>query len=152
MCLIQGAYTKKPAVYIQGVARHFALAFAAALRRKRLGEVAEAETSGEESVFVNDLLRSSGWRLVRVWFWRRKAHINVYEASVVCSLMKQLLIESPSVRVGVIVDFPCKRCSGEGKKFRTHPIAGVEAGCSFSDCRLHLSCIQLWALEVECFR
>ena len=101
---IQGAYTKMSAVYIQGVARHFALVFAAALRKKRLKESAEVETSGEESIFVNDLLRSSGWRLVRVWFWKRKAHINVYEASVVCSLMKQLLIESPSVRVGVIVD------------------------------------------------
>ena len=101
---IQGRYTKKSATYVEGVARHFAMAFAKALRRKRLLEEIEAKRTGEESLLVNDVLRSKGWSLVRAWFWKKKAHINVYESSVVCSLLKQQLVERPSSRFVVIVD------------------------------------------------
>lgn len=102
---IAGAYTKKSAIYVPGVARHFALALGDALRKKKFtAEAEDAGAHGEESLLVNDLLRAKGWSLVRAWFWKRKAHINVYESAVVVSLQKQLLLESPSVRFNVVVD------------------------------------------------
>ena len=102
---IAGAYTKKSAIYVPGVARHFALALGEALRKKKFAAEAEdAGGHGEESLLVNDLLRAKGWSLVRAWFWKRKAHINVYESAVVVSIQKQLLLESPSVRFNVVVD------------------------------------------------
>jgi len=79
-------------------------AYKALRRRKFSAEAEEAGGHGEESLLVNDLLRSKGWSLVRAWFWKRKAHINVYESAVVVSLQKQLLLESPSVRFNVVVD------------------------------------------------
>ena len=67
---IQGAYTQPSAVCTDGVADHFAEAFAVALRQKREAELADVWGGKHiENVFVKDtdILRASPWVLDRAW-------------------------------------------------------------------------------------
>ena len=68
---IEGRYTKNSAVYTPALARHFALAFGEALRRRTLEEEDGDRRFRGESVVVNDLLLTGGWRVKREWFWKR---------------------------------------------------------------------------------
>ena len=103
---IQGSLTKPSAVYTDGVARHFALAFARALEARRRDAYDAADRPGPrcESILVNDLLRSSRWCLERVWFWRSQSHINLLETSVVVSLLKQMIVRQSGSRFSVLLD------------------------------------------------
>ena len=84
---IQGKFTKGSAIYPEAMALHIAKAFKVAIGRSYLREEDERPVQGFES-------------LVR----RSRAHINVYEAATVSSLLKQLSWEQPSTRHNIVVD------------------------------------------------
>eukprot|EP00438_Fugacium_kawagutii_P033672 Skav204069 [mRNA] locus=scaffold3:515457:529911:- [translate_table: standard] len=102
--LIQGQYTRPSAVYVDGVAEHFALAFAAALKRSQFQAQDEVCFVEHESPLVNDILQSANWEEEKVWSWRSKAHINVLETSTVVSLLERKIAQQPCSRLNVLLD------------------------------------------------
>ena len=101
---IEGKYTKDSAIYTPEMARHLAGAYVAALRKLRAEDRLEQPKLGKESCVINDLLVAKEWTLRRAWVWKKKAHINIYEASVVCSLLKELVKEEPDSKTNILVD------------------------------------------------
>ena len=101
---IQGKYTKGSAVYPEEMAMHIAKAFKVAIGRALRKEEDERPVHGFESLVINDLMLVNTWGLERSWFWKSRAHINVYEAATVSSLLKQLVWEQPSTRHNIVVD------------------------------------------------
>ena len=101
---IQGKFTKGSAIYPEAMALHIAKAFKVAVGRSYLREEDERPVQGFESLVINDIMLVNIWRLERSWFWRSRAHINVYEAATVSSLLKQLAWEQPSTRHNIVVD------------------------------------------------
>ena len=99
---IQGKFTKASAIYTVDLAMHIAKAYAEALRARVPDDVEWA--TGLESVLANDVLTSFTWKLVRVWCWKAKSHINVLEAGAVCSLLKDSLECRPDSRFSVLID------------------------------------------------
>lgn len=85
------------------MARHLAGAYVDALRL-RAEDRLEQPKLGKESCVINDLLVAKESTLRRAWTWKKKAHINVYEASVVCSLLKELVKEEPDKKTNILVD------------------------------------------------
>lgn len=67
---IAGKLTKPSAVYVPKLARHFALAFKEALDRLAVEEAEGPKVDGLESVVLNDLLQTDGWRCDLVWRWK----------------------------------------------------------------------------------
>ena len=99
---IQGQYTKASAVYTVDLAMHIAQAFGLALKHAGPGDGDHGV--GLESVLVNDILTSFTWKLVRVWCWKARSHINVLETGAVCSLLKDSVELRPDSRFSVLVD------------------------------------------------
>lgn len=67
---------------------------------------------GIHSVFVNDLLKTGGWKIERAWFWKERVHINLLETRVVLSLFEQRLRqEKVSRRLNVLLDSTVARCA-----------------------------------------
>lgn len=114
---IEGKYTKGSAIYMPDLAKHFAKALGDALlcRAREEADVFPKRSQGE-SVVVNDILSSGRWKVKRDWFWKKRSHINLLEASVVTSLQKQLLKERRSGRHVVLVDSSvCKGAFSKGR-------------------------------------
>ena len=101
---IEGSYTKDSAIYTEGMAMHLAKEFSSVLRRQQFEERDEVRAEGKESVIVNDLLMTDGWSLVRQWFWKGRAHINLLETSVFISVLKEAVSKSPGCRFVGILD------------------------------------------------
>ena len=130
---IQGQYTRDSAIYTDGVAEHFAEAFDDALQKVSKAEFEELDRKPVfESVLVNDTLRTSGWEVVRSWFWRSKSHINVLEASVVSSLLSQSIGERPGSRMSVLLDSSVTKgalSKGRSSSYALQPILRRSAAC-----------------------
>eukprot|EP00435_Cladocopium_sp_Y103_P072682 s1267_g41.t1 len=108
---IQGAFTKASAVYVTGLARHFARAFAAALDRDARFEQDGPRVSGVESVVASDLLVSGHWEEVLTWFWRRPSHINILESHAFLTLLRHLAMSGHSCRFNALLDSRVAKCS-----------------------------------------
>eukprot|EP00438_Fugacium_kawagutii_P026137 Skav233834 [mRNA] locus=scaffold2623:156193:158361:+ [translate_table: standard] len=128
---IEGALTKPSAIYTDGVANHFAACFAKALRALEEGAVGPIQ-GRFESVLVNDILRTGSWSLDREWFWRRKSHINLLEASVTTSLLKQQITERYGRRFVICLDSAVARgalAKGRSSSFSLQPVLKRAAAC-----------------------
>ena len=101
---IEGRYTKASAIYTPEMAMHLAGAFVESLQRLRAESNLDQPREGKESCLINDWLVAKAWKLRRAWAWKRKAHINVYETSVVCSLLKEMVAKHPEKKVNILVD------------------------------------------------
>lgn len=103
---IEGQWTKPSAVYTDALAEAIAVVFDKALCRKFRCEARKDHelVAGLESPVVNDVLVSGAWKVDRSWYWRKPAHINIQETSVVVQLLKDLAVDSPGTRNVVILD------------------------------------------------
>ena len=102
---IEGKFTKGSAIYTPDLAKHFAVAIGdALLRRISEEQIGRSCKFRGESIVVNDILSSGSWRVKRGWFWKKRLHINLLEASVVTSLQKELLMDGRGGRFVVLVD------------------------------------------------
>lgn len=109
---IEGKYTKDSAIYPPALAERFAECFADALQRSEDLQRDEAPYEGGESVFVNDVLRSSAWSEERSWWWKSHSHINLLETRVVLSLLHEKLVRGEVDRRSVILlDSSVARCA-----------------------------------------
>ena len=101
---IEGSYTKDSAIYTEGMAMHLAKEFSRVLRKLKIEERDELRVDGKESVVVNDLLMTGGWTVVRQWFWKGSAHINLLETSVFISVLREAVVRRPGCRLVGILD------------------------------------------------
>lgn len=78
---IQGSLTKKSAVYTEELAYALSAVFVEAIRviQRNDTEVDEAKALGHEHLLVNDIARSSAWKTVSSWTFRKQCHINLQE-------------------------------------------------------------------------
>ena len=111
--VIQGAYTKKSATYVDGLSD--ALADVMELGIKRLETLAlETECNavdGIENQLVNEVALSSSWKVVSSWTYRVSAHINILELAAVLRLVTRLVKEGSSKRIVILVDSNVVRCA-----------------------------------------
>ena len=139
---IQGSLTKPSAVYTDALAVHFAECFVKALQKLPKDEAPESGCCQPiESVLVNDLLRSFTWEVERDWFFKTKVHINLLETSVVVSLTKQLLVESPGFRLCVLLDSAVAKgalAKGRSSSRGLQPLLQKAAACQLAG-NLYLS-------------
>ena len=79
---IQGQLTKGSAVYCPGLAKAIASLFAKHLEVERAYSQKHAlKCDGLESVFVNELVKTSSWEVGGAWKWTGSSHINILETS-----------------------------------------------------------------------
>ena len=83
-------------------AKVIAQAFAWTLRT--LAEPEPPRRSGLESVAVNDVLCSRGWRTVCAWPWRSPQHINLLEAKAALAVVKEVQRRGGDSKVTVLSD------------------------------------------------
>eukprot|EP00435_Cladocopium_sp_Y103_P070682 s107_g35.t2 len=113
---VQGALTKPSAVYVDGLAHHIGLAYHRALLGLDAAERLEKPSQGLESVLVNDVALSSKWAVVRSWFWKRPAHINVLELASSVSSLATVAQKRFSVRFSTLVDSAvCRGALAKGR-------------------------------------
>lgn len=132
---VAGSYTKGTAIYPEKLAIHMAKAFKKALLRSHLEEKNYERVSGYESVVMNDLLVARRWEVERSWRWKRRAHINVYEASTVTSLLNQLIQDEPSTRHNLVVDSRVAQGSlvkGRSSALSLQPVLQKAAACQLA--------------------
>lgn len=101
---IQGKFTKPSATYVSELARHFAKAFARALRRKQHEEEESFRPDGIQSVVINDILMTGSWETVLVWFWRHASHINILESHGFLALLRKLALQGGDLRFCAFLD------------------------------------------------
>ena len=99
---IEGAYTKKSAIYAPGVASHLAVQVVAALRAGQ--HRGEGGAAGIESVVINDLLQAARWQTLFSWSWKSPSHINVLESHAYIGLLHRLAIRGGSCRFVALLD------------------------------------------------
>eukprot|EP00435_Cladocopium_sp_Y103_P026094 s726_g6.t1 len=108
---IEGAYTKPSAQYVPELAKHFARAFATALRRKAHQEANQPDVRGVESVAANDLLVSGQWQVDFQWRWQHAAHINLLESHSYLSLLRSLAVGGGGHRFSALLDSRVAKCA-----------------------------------------
>eukprot|EP00435_Cladocopium_sp_Y103_P043632 s2722_g12.t1 len=114
---IEGKYTKPSAVYVDGVAAHFAHAYHKSLLLLDAEERLMPEVDGLESIVINDLALSSKWQVVRSWFWKRVGHINVLELASAVSSLQSVGQQKRSVRFLSLVDSAvCRGALTKGRR------------------------------------
>ena len=101
---IAGKLTKPSAVYVPKLARHFALAFKEALDRLAVEEAEGPKVDGLESVVLNDLLQTDGWRCDLVWRWKHSTHINLLESNAYVTLLRGLASQGGDMRFACLLD------------------------------------------------
>lgn len=90
---IEGALTKGSATYAPGLADALALCFAKSIRafKQRVDELSNPQSKGLESQVINSVATSSTWKVDRAWTFKRPAHINILEFSVLEKLALDLV-------------------------------------------------------------
>ncbi len=104
--VVEGAYTKASATYTPGLADAFARTFALAIVKfkKKVADLSEPEVKGLESQAINSVMLSEDWAVEKDWTFRRKAHINILEFSVLEKLALMLVQTGRSQRVVSLAD------------------------------------------------
>lgn len=104
--VVQGAYTKASATYTPGLSEALAQTFAEGILRFK-GEIEDCcvpPVKGLESQAINSVALSSDWEVHKSWTFRRPAHINVLEFSVLEKLAIDLVEQGISRRVVSLAD------------------------------------------------
>ena len=133
---IAGALTRPSAVHVDGLARHIAEHFKAAILLSKRREAQFGDSSGLESVVLNDLLVAGTWQLERSWQWKRQGHINVLEAATIVSLLQQLGVGRQDSRFTILSDSRVARgalAKGRSSSRALAPLcrraAAIQVGC-----------------------
>ena len=102
---------------VPGFATVLAEAVSSSLRRKVLRTQGSAiNVFGLESVFVNDLAQALPWKPLKVWRWKKQAHINVLESEAFLKLCFFKARQARPSRFVSFIDSNVARCSlGKGR-------------------------------------
>ena len=105
------------ALEVPGFASALAETVSSSLRRKVLRtQGSTIDVFGLESVLVNDLAQALTWRPLKVWRWRKKAHINVLESEAFLQLCFLKARQARPSRFVSLIDSNVARCSlGKGR-------------------------------------
>ena len=132
---VQGSLTKPSAIYVDGLADHIGLAFHDALLCIDASDRLEASTDGLESVLANDVMLSSKWHLVRTWFWKKVAHINVLELASAVSSLGSVAQKKASVRFSTFLDSAvCRGALAKGRSASYALQPGLKRACVWCVC------------------
>ena len=104
--VVQGAYTKASATYTAGLSKALAQTFSGGIMRFKgvIEDCCEPPVKGLESQAINSVALSSDWEVDKTWTFRRPAHINVLEFSVLEKLAMDLVQRGISQRVVSLAD------------------------------------------------
>eukprot|EP00438_Fugacium_kawagutii_P012665 Skav215620 [mRNA] locus=scaffold666:640257:644840:- [translate_table: standard] len=128
---IQGALTKPSAIYVDGVADHFAEAFHRTLSLLDSEERCDIKTQGLEGAFANDVMVSSNWKVSRAWSWKRRGHINVLEMASLVSQLKEAANSHAAARFAVFVDSAvCRGAITKGRSASYALMPGLQRACA----------------------
>ena len=102
---------------VPGFATAFAEALSSSLRRKVLRtQDSEIDVFGLESVLVNGLAQALPWKPLKVWRWKKQAHINVLESEAFLRLCFLKARQARPSRFVSFIDSNVARCSiGKGR-------------------------------------
>ena len=101
---IEGKFTSASAIYHPKLAEHYDIA---KLFKKALDKhdaPAEKKVTELESVVLNDILQSGGWRVEAAWEWSQPGHINVLESRSLIALFRSLVLRGGDVRFAALLD------------------------------------------------
>ncbi len=102
---IEGQYTKKSAIYCEGLAVALAKCFQKhIIAKKDWEEAVKFQAEGLEDVVTNDVCLTKEWRLTKQWRWRGRSHINILEASAAMKLNALMARQGGDVRFINFVD------------------------------------------------
>ena len=102
---IEGGLTRSSAIYTDQLAETLAEVLNDAILAKiETEEDRGGGAHGLEDLLVNDIAKTSEWKLRSVWPHKKEAHINLLEVGAVVKLVNQLSIEKGSQRVVALVD------------------------------------------------
>ena len=112
---IEGQYTKGSAVYCPGLAKALAELFAKHIRALD-GYVRQhsLDFSGLESVFVNEVMKVSSWKLGAVWRWNGVSHINVLELTSALKAVKEAALRDGGKVLLLLDSNVCVRALAKG--------------------------------------
>ena len=130
---VEGSPTKPSAIYVDvdGLAWHIGLAFHKSLDSLDAQERISPNVAGLESVAANDIMLTSKREVVRAWFWKRVAHINVLEPAAVVSNLGTVARSHVSVRFASFLDSAVCRgalAKGRSASFALQP--GLKSACA----------------------
>ena len=108
---IEGKLTKPSAVYVPALADRFAEAFSAALQTQKKQHEDFGGGAAMESVVLNDLLMTGGWKVELQWHWKKMAHINILESHAYLALLKMLVLRGGDIRATTLLDSQVAKCS-----------------------------------------
>ena len=110
---VQGALTKKSAIYVNDLAEALANIMEKGITRLARFEKAlmSEDALGFESQLINELALSSAWTCNSIWNFRITAHINVLELEAVVRLVGRLVAKGVSKRVVVLLDSNVIKCA-----------------------------------------
>ena len=110
---VQGALTKKSAIYVNDLAAALAKVMAQGIDRlAHFDSIFQPQdSSGLEGQLVNELALSQSWTCEAVWTFKIVSHINLLELSAVVHLIGRLVKRGISKRIVVLVDSNVVRCA-----------------------------------------
>ena len=129
---IQGALTKRSAVYTEELADALSAVFEKAIlaKRKQDEDFDCIHSEGHENLLVNDVARSSHWKLVSSWTFRKQSHINLQELAAILRLIYKLASSRFSSRVSILVDsLVCRGAMSKGRS-SSRAIAALLRRCT----------------------
>ena len=115
---IQGSLTKKSAVYTEELADALSAVFVEAIRviQRNDTEVDEAKARGHENLLVNDIARSSAWKTVLSWTFRKQCHLNLQELAAILRLVYKIASSRFSSCALILVDsLVCRGAVAKGR-------------------------------------
>ena len=129
---IQGALTKRSAIYTEELADALSAVFETAILAKREEdeEFDCIHPEGHENLLVNDVAKSSNWKLVSSWTFRKQSHINLQELAAILRLIYKLASSRFSSRVSILVDsLVCRGAVSKGRS-SSRAIAALLRRCT----------------------
>lgn len=88
---IEGKFTKASAAYHPNLAAFIAKKIAQRLKMRNTD--GEKEGTKLESVVLNDLLQSPGWKVESGGFWKKPVHINILGRQILCWTLQVFALE-----------------------------------------------------------
>jgi len=111
--LVEGKYTKDSATYTDQLACALANVLADAIwaSKEAIRSVSEPSVKGLECQLTNEIMKTSNWKPVNVWSFRKRSHINLLEEASLLRLCQKLARHHSALRVVAMLDSNVCRCA-----------------------------------------
>ena len=133
--IVEGRYTKDSATYTDQLACALAdvLADAILTAKEVIQDICEPSVKGLECQLTNEIMKTSEWRVVNAWEFRKRSHINLLEEASLLRLCQKLARQHTALRVVALLDSNVCRCAtAKGRsssKGLSHVLRKVSAIC-----------------------